>query len=122
MPREAFDLLHYLPDPVPGEEGHYKCFSEVFGTSTTEEFRPSLQVKKSKKSLPFTAGIQHVKNVIQCEECEMWRLVYSKFKLTPGERKSLQKALDEFTYTCGAQLEDLNLNGRLKDGIAMRLI
>ena len=126
MPRELFVLLHHLPDPVPGEEGHYKPFSEVFGTFTTEEYRPSLQVKKSKqKYLPFAASVQHVKNVnvmIQCEECEMWRLVYSKFKLTVDEKKTLQSSLDEFTYTCGAQLDDLCLDGRLKEGVAMRII
>ena len=65
MPIELFDQLHYLPDPVPDpdQDGNYKSFSEVFGTTTTEEFRPSLQVKKSKqKSLPFTASVQHVQN------------------------------------------------------------
>ena len=81
MPTELFDQLHCLSDPIPGPDGHYKPFFEVYGTSTTEEFRPSLQVKKSKqKTLPFTASVQHVRNVnvmIQCEECEMWQLVYS---------------------------------------------
>ena len=126
MPMEKFDLLCHLPDPVPGEGGHYKPFLDVFGTSTSEEFRPSLQAKKSKqKSLPFSASVQHVKNanlMMQCEECEMWRLVYSKFKLTPSERKYLQNLLDEFTYTCGAQLDDLDLEGKLRDGVAMRIV
>lgn len=52
----------------------------------------------------------------------MWRLVYSKFKLTASERKTLQNMLDEFTYTCGAQLEDLGLEGHLKEIVAMRII
>ena len=126
MPKELFDQLHHLPDPIPGQDGHYKSFSEIFGMSTTEEFRPSLQAKKSKqKTLPFTASVQHVRNaniMIQCEECTMWRLVYSKFKLTASERKILQTVLDDFTYTCGAQLQDLGLEGRLKDNVEMRII
>ena len=126
MPSELFDQLHHLPDPIPCPDGHYKPFSEVYGTPTTEEFRPSLQLKKFKqKTLPFTASVQHVRNVnvmIQCEECEMWRLVYSKFKLTVAERKNLQEALDDLTYTCGAQLQDLDLGGCLKENVEMRII
>lgn len=41
----------------------------------------------------------------------MWRLVYSKYKLTPNERQTVQQALDD--YTCGAQLADLLLTGRI---------
>ena len=93
MPSELFDQLHHLPDPIPCPGGHYKPFSEVYAIPTTEEFRPSLQLKKSKqKTHPFTASVQHVRNVnvmIQCEECEMWWLVYSKFKLMVAKRKTL---------------------------------
>jgi len=32
----VFVKLNHLPDPVPGPEDHYKKFSEVFGTKTTE--------------------------------------------------------------------------------------
>ena len=49
MQREAFDTLSFLPDTVPGEEGHYRPFNDVFGTPTSEEFRPSLQTSKSKQ-------------------------------------------------------------------------
>ena len=78
------------------------------GTSTTEQHRPSLQVRKGrKKTLPFSASIQHVKNVdvmLECEECQMWRLLYSKHKLSASDRRALQHALEDVTYTCGAQL------------------
>ena len=117
MPRERFENLSYLSDPVPGHDGHYRPFEQVYNTETTEEHRPSLQSQKGRqKALPFSASVQHVKNadiMIQCEECEMWRLVYSKYKLTAAERKTLEKTLEEYTYTCGAQLSDLNLDGRL---------
>lgn len=103
MARQDFEKLSYLPDPVPGEDGHYHNFSTVYGTSTSEEHRPSLQRHKSRqKSLPFSVSVQHVKNahtMIQCEECEMWRLVYSKYKLTATERQTLQSRLEDYTYT-----------------------
>ena len=111
--------MNFLPDPVPNDNGHYKSFADVYGTKTNEEHRPSLQKKPAKqKTLPFSASVQHARNTnitIQCEECEMWRLLYSKFKLTTVERQHLDTALSDFTYTCGANLADLNLGGRLDD-------
>ena len=111
MPLDTFNNIHHLPDPIPSEDGHYTPFSEVYGSSTTEQHRPSMQVKRAKqRTLPFSASIQHVKNVsiiIQCEECQKWRLLYCKRKLTTSERCELLHILDTVTYTCGAQLEDL---------------
>ena len=78
---EPFSSLHFLPDLTPVEDGRYLSFEKTHGKSTIEEHRPSL-TKKSKshsKSIGFYASQQHVKNVdmvIQCEECEMWRLLY----------------------------------------------
>ena len=50
-----------------------------------------------KKMLPLYASVQHVKNaqlMVQCEECNMWRLVYSKYKLSVAERNQLQQLLN----------------------------
>ena len=48
--------------------------------------------------------------MVQCEECEMWRLLYCKRKLAARERQVLQQALDSVTYNaCGAQMQDLEL-------------
>ncbi len=122
-PRESFDVLNFLPDPIPGKDGHYCPFTKVYGTTTTERHRPSLQTCKQ-KTLPFTASVQHVKNantMVQCEECEMWRLIYSKYKLTPSERQTLNQALDEYTYTCGGQIAELEFDGRFsQDIVAIR--
>lgn len=30
LPRDRFSLIDHLPDPMPGNDGHYKSFSEVF--------------------------------------------------------------------------------------------
>ncbi len=80
-------------------------------SKTTEEFRPSLVSRSKLRTIPFSPSIQHVKNadiMIQCEECQMWRLVYSKYKLK-SERTILNQALENFSFTCGAMLSDLEL-------------
>ncbi len=63
-PMEIFRNIHHLPDPLPGEEGHYASFSDLYGTSSTEQHRSSL-----------------------------WRLLYSKHKLSTSDRRALQFAL-----------------------------
>ena len=32
LPNEVFDQLHFLPDPVPGDDGHYRAFKDLLGT------------------------------------------------------------------------------------------
>lgn len=102
------------------DDGHYKQFQDVYGTVTTEDHRPSLQQKRctNSKTLPFVASIQHVRNVnlmVLCEECDMWHLLYSPFKLSLTEKKRLETSLDQYTFTCGVSLSDLNLQDRLAD-------
>ena len=81
---DIFSTLKHLPDPVPGYENHYQKFSDVLGTKATEQHRPSSKKQSVRdRSLPFTASIQHVKNIsmmLMCDKCEMWRLLYSKRK------------------------------------------
>ena len=109
-PKEVFDSLHVLPDPVPSEDGHYKTLEELLGTETDGSHRPSLQkTSKRKKTLPFLASVQHVDLILQCDECSMWRLLYSRFKLTRKARADLQVAIDDISFTCGAPLQDLQL-------------
>ena len=67
---------------------------------------------KKRKSLPFSPSVQHVKNIdimLQCEECDLWRLLFSKRKLSIKERAELQSILDDVAYSCGATLEELDL-------------
>ena len=42
-------------------------------------------------------------------ECNIWRLVFSKKKLSAAARTTLQSLLEDVSYTCGASLEDLHL-------------
>ena len=81
LPRDIFSSIKQLPFPVLDDQP----FSTVFGKDTTEEHQPSLRGRASNakvKCLPIYASVQHVKNaqlMVQCEECNMWRLVYSKY-------------------------------------------
>ena len=94
LPDSVFQQLHHLPDPIPGSDGHFLPLDDIFGKPTTEEHRPSFKAKKTmRKSLPFSASKQHVKNVdmmLQCNECGLWRLLYCKRKLKQQERELLE--------------------------------
>ena len=92
---------------------------EVYGLDTTEEHRPSLLTarKTALQSLGFTPSQQHVRNVgvlIQCDECGMWRLLFSKQKLNYQELSELERSLDDVSYSCGLSLSELDLPSRLK--------
>jgi len=110
--KKYFKQLKPLPDPTPGIDNHYLSFSHVFGQNTSEEHRPSLNLKKPKKTLPFSASIQHVKNVdmmMFCEKCDMWRLLYCKTELKKPQHTVLESLLDTYSYTCGSSLQDIGL-------------
>ena len=59
--------------------------------------------------------------VVQCEECGMWQIVYSKYKLTDNESEIIKSILDNYAYTCGSSMEDLNLCGRLST-VCIRIV
>ena len=120
MNADIFSTLHYIPDLIPDSDEHYKCFSDVYGQKNSEEYRPSLQAtrKNAKQSLGFTPCQQHALNVglfVQCEECDMWRFLFSKNKLNYPEVVELGKIIDDVSYTCGVSFSDLELPGRLKN-------
>ena len=120
MDAEEFSTLHFLPDPIPGDDGHYKSFADVYGQCTSEQHRPSLQISRTsaKRSISFTPSQQHVRNVgllVQCEECDMWRLLFCKHKLNYQEVMELTQCLDDISYTCGVAFSDLDFPGRLKN-------
>ena len=119
MDKSSFEKLRFLPDPLMQEDGHYLPFDQVFTRDTTEQDRPSLKGKLKAKPLSFSPCVQHINNtgtVIQCEECNMWRLVFSKRKLSVG---TLQSILEDVSYTCGASFDDLSLPESLS-GVVVR--
>ena len=118
LPLDHFSKLAHFPDPMPGEDGHYKKFEEVLATDTVEEHRPSLQ-KITKKRLPFYPSVQHVRNcntMLLCDECGMWRLVYANRKLKAAEIRKLRGTLDDLSFSCGADLQEAGLPSEL-DGV-----
>lgn len=112
MPNDVFQTLQHLPDPIMGKDDHYLSFEEVYKMKTSEKDCPSLSSVLKSKSLPFTATVRHVQNVnvmVQCEECDLWRLLYSKRKLTLPEKRQLQAVLEDVSYSCGATFHELDL-------------
>ena len=110
---DVFVTLQHLPPPIPGDNSHYKSFSEVYGTKTSEENRPSLPTKRPKKTVPFPKSVQHAKNtniMVMCEECDIWCLVYCQVKLSFEQREYLQLQLDHHSFSCGADLSNLELS------------
>ena len=87
-----FQHLDHIPDPTPDNAMHYKRFSKVFGTQTTEAAMPSSKTSKDCGSkVPFNVVKQHATNTditIECGECSKPRLVVSAKKLTTHEKKA----------------------------------
>ena len=52
--------------------------------------------------------------MLQCDECGLWRFLYSQKKLTKRNRHDLQSILEDISFTCSAQLQDLDLPERLR--------
>ena len=78
----------------------WPCFS--LQNRPSKEIRP----KNDRKPLPdkWSPSQQHVTDVmVQCTECDNWRLIFVKKKkdLTPAKKKQLRDILDGVDYTCG---------------------
>ena len=99
---------------------YYACLTssaDAYNTVTTESHKPSLSKPSGRsKTLQFVASIQHAHNVgliVQCKECEMCRLVYALRKLPALARHSISCLLEDYTSTCGANLQELELPASL---------
>lgn len=97
---------------MPENDDHYKAFDSLYGkVETSEEHRPSLKQSKAKNSgMPFSPSAQSANNtntVIQCHECDKWRLVYSKNALNDEERSELQSILESVQYSCGSKMQEI---------------
>ena len=110
LPNEVFEQLHHLPDPMPGDGEHFKSFDELYGTDTSEKFRPSLKDHTSGTGIPFSPSSQFAKNVgmvILCAQCEKPRVLYSKSVVRGVHRKQLSDSLRDLEYSCGSTFSDL---------------
>src|SRR5436853_3069488 len=98
---EDFEQLHCLPDPIPGDDLHYKSFEELYGKQTTEDHRSSLKSTKTKTkkntktkhTMPFCPSAVRAKNVgitVNCVECEKPHFLFSIRKLSEKDKTILQ--------------------------------
>ena len=62
MDSERFKSIHFLPDPVMGSDDHYVPFTDVYGTDTSENERPSLIQRRKVKTLTYSPSEQHARN------------------------------------------------------------
>lgn len=96
LPGEIFQTLHHLPDPTPQGE-KYLDFKSLYGTDTSEIFRPSLsQSEQRGHGMPFSPSAQYAKSVgvvLQCDECQKWRVIYSKTVLSAEQNHFGNKPL-----------------------------
>ena len=101
-----FQELCHIPDPVEDDDQqHYKPFSSVYGTLTTEKDRPSTKCEgKKSHGLPFSPSSQTARSLIVCSECLRPRVLYSQRKLSIVETNALTRTVEGFLYTCGATL------------------
>lgn len=53
--------------------------------------------------------------MVQCEECGMWRLIYSKKKVSSQAKSELERKLSNFDFSCGASTSDMDLPDELSD-------
>ena len=112
LPAEVFRDVHFLPHPEPDtSKEHYKPFEQLYGTSTSERFCPSLGMRgNSGHGLPFSPSAQtarNVKRVVTCSDCSRPRVLYAAKKLDDSDNAMLAKHLEESDYTCGSSLQDL---------------
>ena len=77
----------------------YKCiFSQARPTMTLN--RP----KSARQKMTFTPSVQHAINtqlMLQCCECDKWRLLYSKKKMKADAKKQVTELIESIDYTCG---------------------
>lgn len=123
MDYDTFTEVRFLPDPMISSHDpeHYLSFDNAMQKETSEKDCPSLQRQK-KKTISYSPSVQHVKNVnvmVQCEDCSLWRLLFSKQKLTSVQRQTLEAILNDVSYSCGASFEDLEFPDGL-DSVCIR--
>ncbi|XP_064646150.1 uncharacterized protein LOC135499336 [Lineus longissimus] len=102
-----------LPFPVLAGDGHYRPFVDVYKT-VTKENRPSKETrtKTARKAIPFSPSVQHVRNadvMVQCSECDKWRLVFAKKKLQPAKKRQLEEILEDVEFTCGVLFREFKI-------------
>ncbi|PKB95198.1 hypothetical protein RhiirA5_475802, partial [Rhizophagus irregularis] len=108
LPPHEFNNLNFLPDPIPSRDNtdHYMPFERVYGTETTEEYRPTYMQTQANAE-PISKSILiggKIRFYINCEDCRKRRCVYSDKSLNNEEQEDYQQALESYSYSCGAPI------------------
>ncbi|KAI8516352.1 hypothetical protein Bbelb_049330 [Branchiostoma belcheri] len=103
LPPEVFNQLKNFPDPVADGTGeHYRPFIEVYGTATSEGYRPSLKDSRAKDhGMPFSPCAENTRGVLACLDCGKPRTIHSQRALTAVQKKDLDSLKEDSMYTCG---------------------
>ncbi|GBC14058.2 hypothetical protein GLOIN_2v1767477 [Rhizophagus irregularis DAOM 181602=DAOM 197198] len=108
LPLHEFNNLNFLPDPIPSRDNtdHYMPFERVYGTETTEEYRPTyMQIQANAEPISKSILIGgKIRFYINCEDCRKRRCVYSDKSLNNEEQEDYQQALESYSYSCGAPI------------------
>ncbi|XP_063434558.1 uncharacterized protein LOC134715936 [Mytilus trossulus] len=109
IPEDKFQDLHFLPNPVPGENNQYKSFSELYGQNTGEEqHRPGAAHKaeenENDKQRRDLFKNNKVREVILCSECSKPRCIFSEKKLSREQDELILRLKEDSFYTCGGAL------------------
>ena len=121
LAENVFKDLHHIPDPVPDTSLKYKSFDELYGTITTEQYRPSKsKAIASTHGIPFSPNAQTARELVCCTECLKPRVIYSQRKLTFAETSVLFRSLESLLYSCGSTLKGVEVECR--DGEDLSLL
>ncbi len=103
-----------IPIPQSAGNGHYKKFSELYGTPESLIQYPlprtSTQMandRKKKLRLPFKANKNRIKNWITCVSCDKPRAVFTQKMIKKAEihlKHQLSKYLEDLHFVCGEAL------------------
>ena len=107
LPMDVLVTLQHLPHPTPGKDNHYKMFSEVYGTKTSEEHQPSLSAKNPKKLSLLLQVFNMLKTLISWSCVMSARCGAYQVKLYKEQREYLQSQLEHYSFTCGSDLSNM---------------
>ena len=92
-------------------------FSQILPQLVMDTIRVFYRLRaKNTVQESFNNPSQHIRNVgllVRCEECDMWKLLFCKFKLNYQEVSELRRCLDDISYTCEVSFS--GIPGHLKD-------
>jgi hypothetical protein len=88
--------IFILADP-----DHYKDFLSVYGTQTSEKFRPSKAGQPEADNLPQSIfNNNRVREFVECDFCGKIRCIYSMNALKKEQISVLQLKIDDTDFTC----------------------